>query len=64
MTDSQRHALPTDTHAAWNEGAKAAQAGKPFAANPYSPLNYRFVVWGNGWLVTTHTQARNDDEEL
>lgn len=64
MTDSQRHALPTDTHSSWQQGAAAARAGKPFTANPYSPLDGHFVTWGNGWLVTTYEQAKRNDEEL
>ena len=46
----------------WNEGAKAARAGKPAATCPYSPLSYDFVVWFNGWSFATHLKAKEDDE--
>lgn len=46
----------------WNEGAKAARAGKPAAACPYSPLSYDFVVWFNGWAFASHLKAKEDDE--
>lgn len=62
--DSQRHALPTNTHSSWQQGATAARAGKQFKDNPYSPLNYHFVTWGNGWLMAAHQIAKEQDEEL
>lgn len=46
----------------WQQGADAGRAGKPASACPYSTLDYRFVVWFNGWAMATHQKAKEDDE--
>lgn len=46
----------------WEEGAKAARAGKPASVCPYKPLKYEFVTWHNGWVYATHLKAKEDDE--
>lgn len=46
----------------WNEGAAAARAGLTSTDCPYSPINYMYVVWHNGWAFAMHMKAKEDDE--
>jgi ribosome modulation factor len=46
----------------WQQGADAARAGKPASACPYATLDYRWVVWMNGWVMAAHLKAKEDDE--
>lgn len=60
--------LPSDhpqlTHSVWQQGANAARAGKPITANPYSKINWNYVVWMNGWATATHNMAKQEIDEL
>ena len=54
---------------AWQQGSNAAKVGMLSADCPYTPDNYDFVVWHNGWSFTRYQRARlespfMDDEEI
>lgn len=58
---------------AWQQGSDAGKAGLQSIDCPYTPDNYDFVVWHNGWSFTRHLRARDlarfetpfkDDEEI
>ena len=41
----------------WQQGATAARAGVPSTGCPYSPSEYHFVTWMNGWAFAMHQMA-------
>lgn len=41
----------------WNEGAAAARSGLLSSDCPYTPADYNFVVWHNGWSYALHMVA-------
>lgn len=46
---------------AWQQGADAARARRPFSSNPYPATSYDYVTWGNGWLQATHAVALEEE---
>ena len=46
----------------WEDGARAARAGKSPDDCPFDPADYFWVTWLNGWVFTYHLMAKEQKQ--